>query len=116
MRLLNKYVLREWLISFVAVLARMYILRGDFPSWSSSIFLRSVVIRVLVVSVIAAILPLAAHVMIPAGWTNFIVTGALSLLSAIVCILYLGCDKPERELIISKVKAGANNIKSKFIK
>lgn len=103
-------------ISFVAVLARMYMLRGDFPSWSSSIFLRSVVIRVLVVSVIAAILPLAAHVMIPAGWTNFIVTGALSLLSAIICILYLGCDKPERELIISKVKVGENNIKCKFIK
>ena len=103
-------------ISFVAVLARMYMLRGDFPSWSSGVFLRTVVIRVLVVSVIAAILPLTAHVMIPAGWINFIVTGALSLLSAIVCILYLGCDKPERELIISKVKAGANNIKSKFIK
>lgn len=104
------------LISFVAVLARMYMLRGDFPSWSSSVFLRMVVIRVLMVSIIAAILPLAAHVMIPAGWTNFIVTGALSLLSAIVCILYLGCDKPERELIISKVKVGANNIKSKLVK
>lgn len=104
------------LISFVAVLARMYMLRGDFPSWSSGVFLKKVVIRVLVVSVIAAILPLASHILIPDGWTNFIVTGSLSLLSAIVCILYMGCDKPERELIISKIMAGANNIKTKFIK
>lgn len=104
------------LISFVAVLARMYMLRGDFPSWSSGIFLQKVVIRVLVVSIIAAILPLVAHVTIPQGWTNFIVSGALSLLSAIICILYLGCDKPERELIISKVKVGANNILGRFVK
>ena len=104
------------LISFVAVLARMYMLRGDFPSWSSSIFFKTVVLRVLVVSVIAAILPVTTHATLPEGWTNFIVSGALSLLSAIICILYLGCDKPERELIISKVKVGANNIKCKFIK
>lgn len=103
-------------ISLIAVLARMYMLRGDFPSWSSSIFLQKVVIRVLVVSVIAAILPVIVHVMIPQGWINFIVTCVLSFLSAIVCILYLGCDKPERELIISKVKVGANNIKNKFIR
>lgn len=104
------------LISFVAVLARMYMLRSDFPSWSSSIFFKTVVLRVLMVSVIAAILPVTAHAMIPGGWTNFIVSVALSLLSTIICILYLGCDKLERELIISKVKVGANNIKCKFIK
>lgn len=102
-------------ISFVAVLARMYMLRGDFPSWSSSIFFKTVVLRVLVVSVIAAILPVTAHAMIPEGWRNFIVSGVLSLLSAILCILYIGCDRSERELIVSKVKTGANNILGKFV-
>lgn len=103
-------------ISFIAVLARMYMLRGDFPSWSSSIFFKTVVIRVLVVSVIAAILPLAGHIIIPDGWTNFIVTCALSFMSAVVCVLYIGCNKSERELIVSKVKVSTNSLKCKFIR
>lgn len=104
------------LISFIAVLARMYMLRGDFPNWSSKLFLRKVVIRVLLVSVIAAILPIFAHIVIPDGWYNFICTCLLSLLSSIICILFVGCDKTERKQIISKVKAGANVLKSKFVK
>lgn len=102
------------LISFIAVLARMYMLRGDFPSWSSRVFMRAVVLRVLLVSAVAAIIPLVAHIMIPAGWTNFLAVGSLSLLSSVLCILYLGCDTSERNLILSKCKQGITNFKAKL--
>ena len=103
------------LISFIAVLARMYMLRGDFPSWSSRVFMRAVVLRVLLVSAVASIIPFVAHIMIPAGWTNFLAVGSLSLLSSVLCILYLGCDTSERNLILSKCKQGISNFKTKFI-
>lgn len=104
------------LISFVAVLARMYMLRGDFSSWSSRLFLQKVVIRVFFVSIIAALVPIAVHIYIPEGWGNFLVTGSVSLISTILCILYLGCDTAERQLIFSKCKQGIENFKGKFSK
>ncbi|WP_336616254.1 lipopolysaccharide biosynthesis protein [Bacteroides acidifaciens] len=104
------------LISFVAVLARMYMLRGDFPSWSSRLFLQKVVIRVLFVSIITALVPIAAHIYTPKGWGNFLLTGSVSLISTILCFLYLGCDKVERQLIFSKCKQGIENFKGKFSK
>lgn len=92
------------IISFIAVLARMYMLRGDFPGWSSSIFLRKVVINVLLVSAVASILPIAAHILISNSWLNFAVTSILSVSLSILCILYLGCDYAERQLILGKCR------------
>lgn len=103
------------IVSFVAVLARMYMLRGDFPSWSSRVFLRLVVLRVLLVSVVASFIPMAAHIYIPSGWFNFIATGVLALISSIICILYLGCDIAERQMIYSKCKKGIISFKRKFL-
>ena len=94
------------IISFIAVLARMYMLRNDFPGWSSKVFLQKVIINVLFVSVIAALLPIIFYVIIPEGWMNFIGTGLISLISAICAILYLGCNVSERKIILSKIKHG----------
>ena len=101
------------LISLIAVLARMYMLRGDFPSWSSHIFLHKVVIRVLMVSALAAIIPIFVYILIPDGWGNFLITGSTSIISSIICILYLGCDISERQLILSKCKQGIHRIAKK---
>lgn len=101
------------IISFIAVLARMYMLRGDFPCWSSKVFLKDVVIRVLIVSVIATILPLSVHLIIPEGWLNFVITCVLSVSMSIVCILYLGCDSAERQLIYEKCRQFATKLKHK---
>lgn len=92
------------LISFVAVLARMYMLRGDFPCWSSKVFLEKVVIKVIYVSVISAVIPILIHLSLPYGWENFLVTTLVSVLSAVISIIYLGCDKTERQFVFSKIK------------
>lgn len=91
-------------ISFIAVLARMYMLRGDFPYWSSRIFLEKVVVRVLFVSVASAILPVIMHIFIPEGWLNFTSNCILSVITSAICILYLGCDTGERQFILEKCK------------
>lgn len=98
------------IISFVAVLARMYMLRGDFPSWSSYLFLQKVVARVLIVSVVASILPIIVHINVDGGWLNFIATGSLSVISCTLSILYIGCSSSERHLILAKVGDLRNKI------
>lgn len=101
------------LISFIAVLARMYMLRGDFPGWSSRIFFEKVLIRVFSVSVVAAIIPLWAHIYLFEGWLNFVVTSLLSVLMSVTCILYLGCDGAERHLIFDKFRQFITKLKKR---
>lgn len=102
------------LISFIAVLARMYMLRGDFPCWSSRLFFDEVILKVTYVSIISAILPILIHLYLPYGWTNFILTSLVSVLSTIICILYLGCNQYERQDICSKVKQIFSKILCKY--
>lgn len=102
------------IISFVAVLARMYMLRGDFPCWSSRLFLDKVVFKVIYVSIIASIIPILVHILIPYGWMNFLVTSMVSVLSSIICIVYIGCDRPERQVIFSKIKQAYIKVLHKY--
>lgn len=101
------------IISFIAVLARMYMLRGDFPCWSSRLFFDKVVFNVIYVSIISSITPIFTHLYLPYGWTNLLVTSLLSVLSVIICIIYLGCDRMERQFIFSKISQLFSKISSK---
>lgn len=98
------------LTAILAIGARMYMLRGDFPCWSSRVYFTKVVLNVLSISTIAFVLPYISFVMLPVGWINLILTTIVSVLSSIITILYIGCGKGERALIFSKVKS----IKTKF--
>ena len=88
----------------LAVVARMYMLRGDFPGWSSYVFLKTVIVNVLLVTLIASIIPFISYRFVPYGWTNFIVTTIMCVLCSGLSIFYIGCDKQERNLIIVQAK------------
>lgn len=100
------------LTSFAAVFTRMYMMRGDFPYWSSSLFIKKVILKVIIVSIISAILPVVVYELAPSGWFNLIITTFTALLSCIVTIYYIGCDKEERMQVISAVK----NLTAKILK
>lgn len=92
------------LTATLAFFTRMYMLRGDFPCWSSRVFFHKVFINVLAVSVIASILPAISYNTIPNGWVNFCVTTTLAFISSLLSIFYIGCTKKEREIVTSKIK------------
>lgn len=92
------------LTSFMAFFVRMYMLRGDFPSWSSHLFFKKVFLNVLGVSLLSAILPMASYFYLSAGWTNFLVTSLLSVASSLIVIVCLGCDKTERTFLFDSIK------------
>lgn len=100
------------LISLIAVLARMFMLKGDFPGWSSRIFLEKVVIKVLFVSVVASVLPIVAYIFMPEGWLNFFCTSLLSISMSVTCVLYLGCDNAEQQLIFEKCRQILTKLKN----
>lgn len=100
----------EWVSASIAITAiaqigvRMYMLRGDFPCWSSRVYINKVVFNVLSVTVIAFILPFVSYKTLPGGWLNFLLTSIVSVLSCLITILYIGCSKSERKFVAIKGK------------
>lgn len=102
--------------AILAIFARMYMLRGDFPQWSSRVYFYKVFLNVIYVSAIASILPLISYFMLPYGWMNLVVTTIISLISGCITIYYLGCQRNERELIKAKIAEIKIIIKAKLRK
>lgn len=99
------------LTATAAVFTRMYMLRGDFPCWSSAVFFKKVLFNVACVSVVAAILPCICYFSIADGWVNFFVTTSACVVSTSAAILSIGCSKSERIFIFSKFREGVSFVK-----
>jgi len=100
--------------AILAVFARMYMLRGDFPCWSSRIFVNKVLLNVFIVSIIAAVLPTLLYLNLQEGWIRLLSTSTLAVICTILAILYVGCTKSERSLILSKCKEGIKTLHQKI--
>jgi len=102
------------IIAIIAFFARMYLLKGDFPFWSSWYFLNKVFFNVLMVSTVSTILPLMLFCYLEDGWICFVSTTILSITCTSLAIYYIGCNPIERTLIISKARDLKQNIKVKL--
>ncbi len=98
----------------LAIFARMYMLRGDFPCWSSLVYFKEVFLNVVLVSLSAAVLPFFLHLLMPQGWLHFIITTIISLLCTLLSIFYVGCNKIERDFLLSKSTQILSTIRSRF--
>lgn len=74
-------------------------LKYDIKELSKEIFIPE-----LKVIVCSTVLPLLSVLLLPYGWTRFLLTGALCVLTTIPSILYIGCNKSERAFIINAIK------------
>lgn len=101
----------EWLYlayiftSGLCLIARLYMLRKDIPQWSPSKFITKVCFNVWSVAIIAAIIPLLIHIHFADGLIQFLITSIISLFSSLLSIYYIGFDKDERLLLISKIQS-----------
>lgn len=97
--------------AILAIFARMYMLRGDFPMWSSKVYFKKVFLNVIAVSFMASLLPFVCYYFLPYGWLNFATTTFISIVSSLFSIWYIGCDSNERTYLCSAFK----KIKKKII-
>lgn len=93
------------LISVIlAFLARIWMLRGDLPNWSSRTFLFSVGFRIVIVSVAASLLPVLSYIVLDDSWIRLIVTSLISVVTVIVSSYFLGLNTKERHLAVSFIQ------------
>ena len=102
------------LTACLAVLARMYMLRGDFPCWSSRIFVKKVLLNAVLVTLVAMPLPFITYKLLDYGWVNFLITSTLCVVCSSLSILYVGCSKDERTMLVSKAHNLLENIIQKI--
>ena len=97
-------------ISQCCLAARLLMLRGMI-GLSARKYLRNVYLNVLVVSVLSAAVPGMVSRNISEGFFNFMLLCLLSFVCTALVIYYVGCNRQERQFIVSK----ANALKRKFI-
>ena len=98
-------------VAICCMIARLMFVRKSamFPMEE---FLRKVVLNVIAVTICAIILPFALHKVLPYGWERFLVVGLTSVIATTIAVLFVGCNKNERNFILEKVLS----IKKKFIR
>ncbi len=100
--------------SILAFFVRLYMLRGDLNGFSSRRFIFDVYLRVILVSILAAIPPIITYILIEHEFVRLLTSCSVSVVSSIIVILYAGCTQSEREFIIGKVKGYWRKLTSKF--
>ena len=91
------------IISIVCLFARTALLSKsiDFPAIS---FLRDVALKMLILSIASYAIPLALYHFTTVNWWTFIIVCIVSFVSGVIFSYYLGIEKHERDVIVSKVK------------
>lgn len=92
--------------AIMAIFARMYMLKDDFPCWSSRVYFKKVFLNVIFVAVMASILPLVLYNYLSKGWASFLLTSLASVVCTLLSILFIGCSQTERSMIYTKIKEG----------
>ena len=91
-------------IAVFCLFARLLFVRKT-TALSMSQFLKNVVLNVILVTAVSVVLPLLCHSIMPAGWTRFLCVGSVSVISASLSIVYVGCSAGERSFLFRKIKS-----------
>lgn len=95
-------VLIAILLAHVCCFIRVYILK-DLISYSVSNFFQSIYLKLIFVSALSFVLPYLLTLVMKESLIRLICVSFSSLLWSAIVILYVGCTKQERSLILNKV-------------
>ncbi len=92
------------ILSQMCFLSRMYMLRPLIGLKVRS-YLKNVYLNIIFVSCVSVIIPLFVVSSMSEYFLRFVIVALVSLISACVSVIYIGCTKGERTFILSKVSA-----------
>lgn len=91
-------------ISVCCNIARIILLR-ELVVFSVRRFIVKVYLNVLVVSAVSAVAPVLLSSYMSDTFCSFVTVSAVALVSSILTILYVGCDKDEKKMVYEKVNS-----------
>ena len=96
-------------ISQCCLAARLYMLKGMIGLKVLQ-YLRKVYINVIIVTLMAAIVPMLLAYRLSEGLLPFVTISAVAVISTLLSAFYAGCYKSEREFITMKVVQQYNKV------
>lgn len=90
-------------VETLAILARMYMIPFTIPEFKPWSYVRSVLLNILIVSIIASVLPVALHILTEENFVNVLFNIMFSVCTSALCAFYIGCSKHERTKILEAV-------------
>lgn len=93
-----------------AFVARMVMLRGAIPYWSSYDFLRTIVFRCLGAMILSFSLPFALHIMMPDDVPYVLLQCAAGFIWSCSVFYLVGCDKHEKIVLGNMVRRAMNKL------
>lgn len=89
--------------SILSLCIRLHFVSKHIPSWKSTIYIRTIYLKVLFIAVLSAVPPYIAYISMNDTFLRVITTSLLSTFFSCIFIYYLGCTVHERDFIKSKV-------------
>lgn len=96
--------------SGVALMARIWMLRGDIRGWSSREYVCKTLLRCGYSMVVGIIIPLLMHILMPQGVASSITQCFIGFVWCSSAVYLIACDKHERQVIRSMGKAAFGKI------
>lgn len=90
-------------LSQCCLAARLVMLR-TMIGLSARKYLREVYLNVILVTTVAAVLPILTSVILEESFLNFVIIVLISLITAAISIFYIGFNKNERDFAVTKFK------------
>lgn len=91
-------------VEILSLIARLYMIPFTIKEFKPAVFVREVIAKCAMISVISAIPPIVLCFFTQHNFSFFIVNVILCLTSSGLCVFYLGCSTSERAFLLSKVK------------
>lgn len=92
------------MVTFTAAVVRLFIIR-KIAQFSIEQFLTKSALPCILVSVVAAVLPLIIVMNLEGNFLRLCITACISVISTGICVLFIGMSKTERKTVIIKAKA-----------
>ena len=89
-------------ISILCLFARLYMLRRMI-GLKALVFIRKVLVNIFMVSIVAFSLPLYIKQLVDISWGTFLAITIISILYSSLSIMFVGCSRSERSLVITKI-------------
>lgn len=96
--------------SIGAFFARMVMLRGSIPGWSSYTFLTRTCLKCFYTTIIGALLPIFFYLVFPRDFRYVILQCIFGFLWCVTCVYLIGCNKSERKAICKMLDTLKNKI------
>lgn len=103
MPVISAYII-FFLINFILIIIRFFLV-NRVTGLPVSDYLGGVVFRMALVSIVACIIPLSLHFLLPYGFSRFIIVGLLSVICSSLSVFFLGLSKGEKDFVQSKISS-----------